>query len=246
MAHRFDTWAIPRGAGVGAWNAWGSYRRLYCARHSSVSWNLVIGKNPLFVARQGGHSLVTMWRTYAAWMYGAPESDIGLIRAAIESSAPELSPNSAERDHATQVGLTLAERLSSTESELLREGAPVAKFGTRFATRCGTLATQEPEEKEKERGGEGGIRRGALPHRLCGGESNSLQEKQNHQLRFASHSEVVTRADPIGPGRASKARQYGAAVAGHCDEIFLVRQVLAVELGRPATVSAVKADERVD
>jgi integrase len=60
------------------------YRRPYCARHSSVSWNLMIGKNPLFVARQHGHSLVTMWRTYAAWMDGAFESDIDLIRAAIE------------------------------------------------------------------------------------------------------------------------------------------------------------------
>jgi predicted XRE-type DNA-binding protein len=77
-------------------------------------------------------------------------------------------------------------------------------------------------------------------------QPRSIQEKQNHQRRFASHSEVVTRADPIGPGRASKARQYCAAVAGHCDEIFLVREVLAVELGRPATVSAVEADKRVD
>ena len=35
-----------------------------------------------------------------------------------------------------------------------REGAPVAEFGTR----CGTIAAQVPEEKEKESGGEGGIR----------------------------------------------------------------------------------------
>jgi integrase len=28
------------------------YRRPYCARHTSVSWNLMVGKNPLFVARQ--------------------------------------------------------------------------------------------------------------------------------------------------------------------------------------------------
>src|ERR1035438_6407886 len=83
------------------------HRRPYCARHSSVSWNLMIGKNPLFVARQHGHSLVTMWRTYAAWMDGALESDIGLVRAAIEDSVPELAPSSAERDSAAQVRLTL-------------------------------------------------------------------------------------------------------------------------------------------
>jgi len=125
------------------------YRRPYCARHSSVSWNLMIGKNPLFVARQHGHSLVTMWRTYAAWMDGALESDIGLIRVAMERSAPELAPSSVERDRAAQVGLTLAERVSNTESGLPRQGAPVAEFGTRFVTRCGTLATQVPEEEEK-------------------------------------------------------------------------------------------------
>jgi hypothetical protein len=134
------------------------YRRPYCARHSSVSWNLMIGKNPLFVARQHGHSLITMWRTYAAWMDGALESDIGLIRAAIEGPAAELVPGSVRRDSTAQVGLMLAERLSNTESGLPREGSPVAEFGTRFVTRCGTLATQVPEEKEKESGGEGGIR----------------------------------------------------------------------------------------
>jgi hypothetical protein len=121
------------------------YRRPYCARHSCVSWNLIIGKKPLFVARQHGHSMVTMWRTYAAWMDGALESDIGLIRATIEGSvpeAPELAPSSVQRDSATHVGLTLAERLSNTESGLPRDGAPVAEFGTRFVTPCGTLATQ--------------------------------------------------------------------------------------------------------
>jgi len=28
------------------------YRRPYCARHSPVSWNLMIGKNPLWVAKE--------------------------------------------------------------------------------------------------------------------------------------------------------------------------------------------------
>ncbi len=103
------------------------YRRPYSARHSSVSWNLMIGKNPLFVARQHGHSLVTMWRTYAAWMDGAIESDIGLIRAAIDGpapEAPELAPSSVQRDSPAQVGLTLAERPSNTGSRLPPDAAP--------------------------------------------------------------------------------------------------------------------------
>ena len=98
-----------------------------------------------------------MWRTYAAWMDGALESDIGLIRAAMEGSAV---PSSAELDNVAQARLMLAERVFNTESGLPREGSPVAEFGTRFVTRCGTLATQVPEEQEKKRGGEGGIARG--------------------------------------------------------------------------------------
>ncbi len=46
-------------------------RRPYCARHSCVSWNLMLGKNPLWVARQHGHSVRTMLEVYAAWADGA-------------------------------------------------------------------------------------------------------------------------------------------------------------------------------
>jgi hypothetical protein len=48
----------------------------------------MIGKNPLFVSRQHGHSVTTMWRTYAAWMDGALESDIVLIEAAMKRVDP--------------------------------------------------------------------------------------------------------------------------------------------------------------
>jgi hypothetical protein len=52
------------------------YRDPYNARHSSVSWNLMVGKNPLWVAKQHGHSVQTMLEVYAAWTEGAKESDI--------------------------------------------------------------------------------------------------------------------------------------------------------------------------
>ena len=45
-------------------------RRPYCARHSCVSRNLMLGKNPLWVARQHGHSVRTMLEVYAAWADG--------------------------------------------------------------------------------------------------------------------------------------------------------------------------------
>ena len=55
-------------------NLKGRYREPYNARHSSVTWNLRTGKNPLWVAKQHGHSVQTMLDVYAAWIEGAKES----------------------------------------------------------------------------------------------------------------------------------------------------------------------------
>src|SRR5258708_1186411 len=63
------------------------YRRPYCARHSSVSWNLMLGKTPLRVATQHGHSPKTMLSTYTAWTRGAPESEVLAIRRAVEATS---------------------------------------------------------------------------------------------------------------------------------------------------------------
>src|SRR5580693_3999011 len=62
----------------------GRYREPYNARHSSVSWNLMIGVNPLKVAKQHGHSVQTMLETYAAWLDGTTESDLTAITRAME------------------------------------------------------------------------------------------------------------------------------------------------------------------
>ena len=42
------------------------YRKPYMARHTSVSWNPMIGRNPLLVAKEHGHRLTTMLSVYAA------------------------------------------------------------------------------------------------------------------------------------------------------------------------------------
>lgn len=60
------------------------YRRPYTARHSSVSWNLMISKNPLWVAQQHGHSIETMLRVYAAWAEGAVATDVAAIKRAMK------------------------------------------------------------------------------------------------------------------------------------------------------------------
>jgi hypothetical protein len=71
------------------------YRRPYTARHSSVSWNLMIGKNPLWVAKQHGHSIATMLRVYAAWAEGAVDSDGEAIQQAMRGQL--VSPQRAPR-----------------------------------------------------------------------------------------------------------------------------------------------------
>jgi integrase len=71
------------------------HRRPYCARHSSVSWNLMIGKNPLWVARQHGHSTRTMLEVYAAWADGAVESDIEAIKRSMGFSSATMPVSTA-------------------------------------------------------------------------------------------------------------------------------------------------------
>jgi len=59
------------------------YRKPYTARHSSISWNLMADRNPLWVAQQHGHSPFTMLTVYAAWIQGTRRSDIAAIRRAM-------------------------------------------------------------------------------------------------------------------------------------------------------------------
>ena len=90
------------------------YRRPYCARHTSVSWNLMSSKNPLRVSAQHGHSLTTMFRTYAAWVRGATEADVAMIQSAMnrKKSAGDC---------------TCSQEARSAKG-------PVARLGTRLAT----------------------------------------------------------------------------------------------------------------
>lgn len=59
------------------------YRVPYNVRHTSVSWNLMIGKNLMWVAQQHGHSAAVMLKTYAKWLSGSSEADVDAIRAAM-------------------------------------------------------------------------------------------------------------------------------------------------------------------
>lgn len=73
------------------------YREPYNARHSFISWSLMINKNLLKLAQEDGHSVQTMLTTYAAWIKGATDVDIALITQAMEpppSPSPEKPPHS--------------------------------------------------------------------------------------------------------------------------------------------------------
>jgi hypothetical protein len=85
----------------------------------------MIGKNSLFVARQHGHSLTTMFRTYAAWMDGAPESDIELIEGSMGAAK------------------SLVERTSNNRWP----SDSVARLGTRLATGESAPAARKPEKE---------------------------------------------------------------------------------------------------
>ena len=67
------------------------YRKPYCARHSSVSWNLMIGKNLLWVSKQHGHSIDTMLRVYATWIEGTSDCDVAAIKRGIRCRPSHLS-----------------------------------------------------------------------------------------------------------------------------------------------------------
>jgi hypothetical protein len=47
----------------------------------------MLGRNPLYVAQQHGHRILTMLTTYAAWTEGSLEADISAIRRAMNMSA---------------------------------------------------------------------------------------------------------------------------------------------------------------
>ncbi len=87
----------------------------YHARHSSVTWQLMLGKNLLWVAKQHGHSVEVMLRMYAAWLEGATESDIQAIKQAMQirpvrtlpdaraAISAAISPVNAAQNHAQQI-----------------------------------------------------------------------------------------------------------------------------------------------
>jgi hypothetical protein len=124
----------------------------YHARHSSVTWQLMLGKNLLWVAKQHGHSVEVMLRMYAGWLEGATESDIHAIKNAMEKRSPA---RAAIYDSRTAISSVNA---GTNRGRLIVIRPPKSpEFGSRLAVgKSGTtLSTGNDLEKN---GGEGGIR----------------------------------------------------------------------------------------
>ena len=130
------------------------YRRPYTTRHTSVSWDLMIGRSAVWVARQHGHSISTMLRFYAAWADGAPESDVERIRATINSDNTLRRTRPVVR--AAQPPRVIA-RPFEMEFPPARGKTPT-RFATGFATDRRSSAAKFLNETEKVGGEERGIR----------------------------------------------------------------------------------------
>ena len=81
------------------------YREPYNARHSCVSWNLMIGKNLMWCARQHGHSVQVMLTMYGAWIEGSTQEDIAAIKSAMEAGATAEMTSAGKTPQAPQIPL---------------------------------------------------------------------------------------------------------------------------------------------
>ena len=98
------------------------------ARQTSVSWGLMIGKNPLWVAKQHGHSIATMLRAYAAWAEGAAEIDVEAIKSAM--SRKDLAVDLPVAEAALQTAVPNPAPLAPSEirvNSLITQGKPSTK-----------------------------------------------------------------------------------------------------------------------
>jgi integrase len=142
------------------------YRRPYAARHSSVSWNLMIGSSPLWVSKQHGHGIATMFRAYTAWTEGAPESEIKLIKKAMGIRAPRgpLRPTAHRGDSEGTGGKMSARRTDSpaqvtdwTTAQPQPAQVAARSFGTLSATDLAPMPRNHLKINEIL-GGKGGTR----------------------------------------------------------------------------------------
>jgi len=140
------------------------YRKPYMARHTSVSWSLMIGRNPLLVAKEHGHRLTTMQSVYAAWTEGAVETDVVAIRDAMnrtdgrEQSAVLKLRLDTDRNPAMGARMEGRRRGGSLRLDVSKARGPgEMRFGSGFASRE-AASLHKALKFKKNFGGKGGTR----------------------------------------------------------------------------------------
>jgi hypothetical protein len=97
------------------------------------------GKNPLWVAKQHGHSIATMLRAYAAWAEGTAEVDMEAIKRTMSASEAPPALNLA-------VDLSVAEALKAKRVLTTRPTRTSHPCANRLF-RQGELALNQPKGK---------------------------------------------------------------------------------------------------
>ena len=117
-----------------------------------MTWQLMLGTNLLWVAKQHGHSVEVMLRMYAAWLEGATEADIHAIKQAMEKRP-------ATRIAIPDVRATnFGEIARMNRARLIVIRPPKSpEFGSSLPVGHARV-TQVSETIRKMSGGEGGIR----------------------------------------------------------------------------------------
>ncbi len=129
----------------------------YHAQHSSVTRQLMLGKNLLWVAKQHGHSVEVMLRMYAAWLDGATETDIHAIKQAMEKRPAACA---AFLDSRTAISSIVA--ASNHMREIVIRPLKSPEFGSRLAVgkSATTLSAGNDLEKKWRRGWDSNPRAG--------------------------------------------------------------------------------------
>ena len=86
---------------------------------------MTIGKNPLWVTKQHGHSIATMLRAYAAWAEGTAEVDVEAIKRSMNTSEAPPTRNLA-------VNLSVAEALQTKRALALRSPQKISPCTNRL------------------------------------------------------------------------------------------------------------------
>ena len=128
----------------------------------------MMGKNPLWVAKQHGHSIATMLRAYAAWADGTAEVDVEAIKRSINAS--EAPP-----------AISLAVNLSVADALQTRRALPVRP--TRISAPCANrLFSKGKVEGESNQGELAGV--AGFELRMAG--SNFADEFPDYRFRTST------------------------------------------------------------